>query len=182
MNKMKVLVLLLSASVVAACGTKGDPAAGTDFRVNSIEVDSTDINTTCLDPNSGLRLFVKQSATVELGNEANDAERPIDVQLDSYEIDYTALDGGPALSAHVYPFEVSYLVPGNGTLEVGIEMVPIVTKKQYYNATTNTTNFSKISLYQAHYVFNGTTEFKEPVQAEGDITFALGNNYIVDCE
>lgn len=180
MKKIQRIGLIIVAVAAHACGTQGDPAAGTDFRVNVISTESTDISTTC--NSGGVRLFQKTSASTELESKSpNEDSPPIDVQLDSYEIEYTPLDGGPELTGHVYPFEVSYLVPGNGKLTVDLEMVPINTKKQYFNSTTGTTSFTKISVYQAHYVFRGTTEYEEPVRAEGDITFVMGNNYVVDC-
>lgn len=181
MKNGKIIGLLLAAAVAQGCGERGDPEGGTLFRVNSITADSTDINTTCTE-SGGLTLFQKTDALVEFESKTLNTGDDVDVTINEYEIEYIPLDGGPELSSHDYPFILTKLVPGNGKLSTNVEFVPINTKKQYRNATTGTTSFTKISLYQAHYIFRGTTEYDVKVEAEGDISFALGNNYIVTCE
>lgn len=184
MKNMKLIGLFLVAVVAQACGERGDSEAGTDFRVNLIEAESTDLNTTC--NLNGVSVFQKDSASVVFESKATrnseGSGELVDVILDGYTIEYTALDGGPALSGHSYPFEQTALVPGDGSTTLTVELLPIVTKKQYRNATTGTTSFTKISFYKAHYVFTGETEYHVPVETEADLTFALGNNYIIDCQ
>lgn len=182
MKKLKLLGILLAAALAHGCGEKGDAEGGTDFRVNSLSNDTHDFNTTCFDDASMLNLVQSQGIEVELESKPTNEDYPIDVIVDSYDLTYIPLDGGPELAGHTYPIADSQIVAGGGKQAFTVEFLPVNTKREYMNATTGTSNYRKISLYQAHYVFYGTTEYNVAVKAEGDQTFWLGNTYVVKCE
>lgn len=184
MKTLKLTFLGLAAAVaLTACGDTGSAVSGSSFRVDSINLENTAVNTTCKHSEVEGAVFQDEQVEVILANEGvrEDVEPP-NVILDRYFVEYIPLDGGPEISPVDYGIEQTLLVPSNSTLSFTATLIPIANKKEYLAATTDTTNYGATFYYQAKYRFEARTIYGDEVEATGSTTFNMGNTYIVDCK
>jgi hypothetical protein len=163
---MKTYVLWMACILgLAGCAGVNDKEAehGGLFRIDSIAMETDDIDgvfRACDDPPTKFEPLVKSVATVTLRNAPLNPQAgpPPPVRLKSYTLVYEALDGGPALAAVSNVISETATVPSNGTLAIGLIVVPIRTKLAFQEAYLKLT---KPSVYQYNVTFTieGESDF-----------------------
>lgn len=184
MKSLKYAVLA-AAMISAACGNVGpnDDAAttGSYVRITSISIEGADsVNTKCV--SNGALGYQATGASVTIENSPVGKSAGARVTMKTYIVSYAPIDGGPALTPHDEPLEMTMEIAPSGTLTADVWAFPIGTKMQYFNATTNTTMFITPKLYRIDYEFTGVTEYGDPVEALGSTTVQLGNTFVTNCD
>jgi hypothetical protein len=126
--------------------------------------------------------FVREGAVVTLSNLAIGDVAPTELRLEGYEIRYDALDGGPSLTAHSYPYTDARVIPSNGTNSFEVEMIPVKTMREFAKwwDAQNDERKAQTYHYTVEFEFTAVNRYGQRISTTGKRLVTLAN-FLNDC-